>query len=195
MLLGASAWACSDGDDTSGDGTGGVAGGGGTGDAGSSGSSGSSGAGGAASVDECLDGAVIQDTKTELLEFVAEPSLAVGLVRYPDPDMMGTSGTTVWVGERFAVANGSVSACVTESANLDYVVSYHNFDDQLVVTSGSVTYTFTQTREGYEAGTIWTVKAEEGGAVSWGPVTLELVRCLDLTSNNDCSGYYAAPEQ
>jgi hypothetical protein len=79
-----------------------------------------------------------QDTQTELLELSGQPSIGVGLVRYVDPDRFGTSGTTIWLAERFAVANGSVSECITKSTNLTYKISHHNFADELVATSGSV---------------------------------------------------------
>jgi len=147
-------------------------------------------AGSQADVSACLDGAEGKDSSTEALEFLGTDGTQIALVRYVDPDAFGTSGTTVWLPERLGYARGASSACVTEAGKLDYTISHHNFDDLMDAEVDDLTITFQQTRVDYDMPWSFTAQAKRGASVVWGPVTLSVVSCENLTTNEDCSGKY-----
>lgn len=169
-------------------GHGGNGGDGGNGEAGGAGGSGGSGDDGSASVDECLQDATSLDTRTEAVKFSA-PGTAIGLVRFVDPDQFGTSGTTIWVAERFAVARGQEAHCIKERSQMTYTSSHHNFDDKLVVKDGDTEWQFTQTQVDYGSPIRWTVQASQGDQVLWGPVDLTLRDCQQLDGESGCQRY------
>jgi hypothetical protein len=155
----------------------------------SAGAGGEGGQSGISGVQACLDAAFAGETRTEALYFTGS-GLELGLVRYADPDSFGTSGTTPWIAERFALWRGAEEACVTDTDSLVYTGSHHNFDDSLAVSSGEVVWTFTQTRVDYDTPTSWTIAATRSGELAWGPVTLTLVSCERLDVTESCSGSY-----
>lgn len=185
--------------------SGGVAAGGsgGTGHGGLAGSSGSGGAelagaggteGGAGPGDDqliadCLDAPVIDDVRTEALELEGN-GVSVAIVRRVDPDAFGTSGTTVWLAERFGLVHDATAACVSASQDLDYTVSHHNFDDSMTANNAGLTWVFTQTRQDYDTPTQWTVSAKQGNTVAWGPIVLTLLSCKRLDMAQDCAAMY-----
>lgn len=161
---------------------------------GAPGEGGAAGGGGEASgttptVEACLELANARDTQTERLELAGD-DVIVGIVRYADPDSFGTSGTTPWLPDTFAVAYETGTLCVRDAASLSYTSSHHNFDDVLTATNGARTWTFRQEREDYDQPTRWTVSASEGGSSVLDPVELTLVECRVLGSNEDCSQRY-----
>jgi hypothetical protein len=137
----------------------------------------------------CLDAPVIDDVRTEALQFEGN-GVSVAIVRRVDPDAFGTSGTTVWLAERFGLVHEQTAACVSATQDLDYTVSHHNFDDLMTASSGGQTWVFTQTRQDYGTPTQWTVSTKQGNAVVWGPVVLTLVSCQRLDMAQDCAAMY-----
>jgi hypothetical protein len=140
-------------------------------------------------VSDCLDAPVIDEVKTEALHFQGA-GLELGIVRRADPDSIGTSGTTPWLPERFALVRGAVAECVSTLAALDYVASHHNFDDQMTATAAGETWVFQQMRVDYDQPTLWTVQARNGNTALWGPVTLTLLSCERLDMPGSCAEFY-----
>jgi hypothetical protein len=174
---------------------------GGTALGGSSGSGGAelAGAGGTAEggagpghdelIAECLDAPVIDDVRTEALRLEGN-GVSVAIVRRVDPDGFGTSGTTVWLAQRFGLVHDATAACVSTIADLDYTISHHNFDDQMTASSAGQTWVLKQTRQDYGTPTEWTVSAKQGNAVVWGPIVVTLVSCQRLDTAQDCAATY-----
>lgn len=153
---------------------------------GEGGSAGSGGAGdGGQVIEECLDAPVVAETQTEALEF-SGAGVRMGIVRRVDPDAFGTSGTTVWLPQRFGLVRGGVAECISEVAALNYTVSHHNFDDVMTASHGAETWTFSQTREDYGFPATFSVEARSGNVVVWGPTTLTLVGCQELLQGESC---------
>jgi hypothetical protein len=183
------------GSSSGGSNTGGTAGSGGTfqAEAGGPGSEAGAGGGGADSggelVNDCLDAPVIDEVKTEALHFTG-PGLELGIVRRADPDSVGTSGTTPWLPERFALERGAVAECISALTDLDYVGSHHNFDDEMTATVGADTWIFKQMRDDYDMPTTWTVEARSGNTLLWGPLALALVSCTRLDTPGSCADQY-----
>lgn len=140
-------------------------------------------------VEECLDAPVLDDTRTEALSFQGQ-GLRLGIVRRADPDSLGTSGTTPWLAQRFALERGATAQCVSDTGVLDYVGSRHNFDDTMSATHGAETWVFRQTREDYDMPTHWTVEARTGSSVTWGPVALTLLSCQRVDTDASCADFY-----
>lgn len=140
-------------------------------------------------IEECLDAPVLEDTRTEALSLEGE-GLLLGIVRRVDPDSLGTSGTTPWLPQRFALERGVVASCISEAPALSYTASRHNFDDSMRATSGAETWLFKQMREDYDQPTTWTVEGRVGDALSWGPVTLSLLGCTLLDADTSCADTY-----
>jgi hypothetical protein len=114
----------------------------------------------------------------------------VAIVRRVDPDAFGTSGTTVWLPQRFGLVRGSVAECITDVASLDYTVSHHNFDDVMTASHGAETWAFSQTRQDYGFPAMFSVEARSGNTVLWGPTTLTLVDCQELLEGESCLTRY-----
>jgi hypothetical protein len=140
-------------------------------------------------ISECLDAPVIDEVRTEALHFQGA-GLELGIVRRVDPDSFGTSGTTPWLPQRFALVRGAVAECVSELSDLDYLGSHHNFDDQMTASVGNETWLFKQMRVDYDQPTSWTVEAHNGNTVLWGPVTLTLLSCQRLDMPGSCAESY-----
>lgn len=164
--------------------------GGGAPEGGAAGTTGGSGDGGAAPgngvIEDCLDTAVIGGTRTEALSFVGE-GVAVGIVRRVDPDGVGTSGTTIWLPQRFALVRGAVAECVSAMGSLSYMITHHNFDDSMSATSGGETWTLTHAQLDYDKPEMWSIEGKQGQNVVWGPVALTLSSCLRLDNQQDCT--------
>lgn len=165
----------------------------GTGAEAGNGAGGDDGAGGAGSgeqvVEACLDAPVLGETRTEALRFSAA-GLTLGVVRRADPDSVGTSGTTPWLPQRFAISRGAVAECVSELAALDYTSSYHNFDDRMSAQGESETWVFQQVRESYDHPTVFSVEGRDGDTLLWGPTMLTLLSCHELSFDQSCSATY-----
>lgn len=140
-------------------------------------------------VSECLDAMVIDEVRTEALHFQGA-GLELGIVRRVDPDSVGTSGTTPWLPQRFALVRGAVAECVADSNDLDYLGSHHNFDDEMTASVGNETWLFKQMRVDYDEPTSWSVEARSGDTVLWGPVTLTLLSCQRLDMPDNCAESY-----
>jgi hypothetical protein len=140
-------------------------------------------------IDQCLSAPVIDDVRTEALHFTGN-GVDVAIVRRVNPDAVGTSGTTVWLPERFGLVRGAVAACVSVLGDLKYTASHHNFDDLMSANSGGQTWVFTQTRVEYNVPTQWSVSAKQGDTLLWGPVSLTLVSCERLDMNQSCAALY-----
>jgi hypothetical protein len=167
---------------------GGTGAGGGSG--GESGGRGDAGAGpGDSVIETCLDTSVIGGTRTEALSFVGD-GVSVGIVRRVDPDGFGTSGTTIWLPQRFALVRGDVAECVSVTDNLSYKITHHNFDDSMSATSGGETWTLTHAQLDYDKPQMWTVDGKQAQAVVWGPIALTLTSCLRLDNQQDCTSTY-----
>lgn len=149
------------------------------------------GAGGSSGdvIAECLDAPVLDETRTEALQLEGA-GVRLALVRREDPDALGTSGTTPWLAQHFALERGAIAECVTSPADLSYTASHHNFDDEMTAKGAEQSWLFTQTRAGYDSPTSWTVEARQQDAVLWGPVTLTLVSGRRLDSDDDCADAY-----
>ncbi len=165
---------------------------GGAGDTGAGGSA--AGGGGAAPggdevIAECLDAPVIAETRTEALQF-SGAGLTLAIARRVDPDAFGTSGTTVWLPQRFGLVRGAVATCISEVQDLDYTVSHHNFDDAMSASYAGQTWIFKQTRQEYGFPAMFSLEGREGNTLVWGPVTLTLVSCQELLSNDSCAPSY-----
>lgn len=165
---------------------GGGAGAGGDGAAGSG--EGGSGQGDAV-IEACLDAAVIGNTRTEALSFVGD-GVSVGIVRRVDPDGVGTSGTTIWLPQRFALVRGAVAECVSAESSLSYMITHHNFDDSMSAMSGGQTWTITHAQLDYDKPQTWNIVGKQGQNVVWGPVGLTLSSCLRLDNQQDCTDAY-----
>jgi hypothetical protein len=137
----------------------------------------------------CLDAEVIDDTRTEALTLQGD-GLDLAIVRRVDPDGFSTSGTTVWLAQRFGIVKGSLAKCVTTPADLTYTISHHNFDDKMTAKVDGQTLLVTLTRTDYSAPAAWTVTAQQGDATSWGPLPLVLVGCTRLDSGENCLPSY-----
>lgn len=169
--------------------------------AGNTGLAGETGAGGAPAgeggappdsgqvIDECLDAPVVAETRTEALE-LSGAGLTIAIVRRVDPDAFGTSGTTVWLPQRFGLVRGDIAECISDVGSLDYTVSHHNFDDVMTASYGAETWTFSQTRQDYGFPAMFSVEAHNGNATVWGPVTLALVGCQELLQGESCLPTY-----
>jgi hypothetical protein len=140
-------------------------------------------------VSACLDEAASRDSRTEKLKMSGEGT-SIGIVRYVDPDAFGTSGTTVWLPERFVIARGATAKCLTDSTQLAYQVSHHNFDDSFSATEGDLTWVWKQMRADYGVPTKWTVEARQDDQLVWGPVELTLETCMVLNDSSACSEQY-----
>jgi hypothetical protein len=138
---------------------------------------------------DCLDAPVLVETRTEALELTGA-GLTLAIVRRVDPDAFGTSGTTVWLAQRFGLVRGGVAECISDVAELDYTVSHHNFDDVMTASYGAETWLFSQTRQDYGFPAMFSLEARNGNAVVWGPVTLTLVSCQELLQGESCLTTY-----
>jgi hypothetical protein len=132
---------------------------------------------------------VIGGTRTEALSFVGD-GVAVGLVRRVDPDGVGTSGTTIWLPQRFALVRGAVAECVSAEASLSYQITHHNFDDSMSANANAETWTVTHAQLDYGQPQTWNVVAKQGQDVAWGPVALSLTSCWRLDNQQDCTAAY-----
>lgn len=149
-----------------------------------------SGPGGGDVLPECLDAPLLSDTRTEALSFTGA-GLTLGIVRRADPDSFGTSGTTPWLPQRFALVRGNVAECVTNVAELEYSVSHHNFDDVFRASYGDETWVFRQKRQDYGYPATFSVESRGGGdALLWGPVSLTLSSCQELLNDESCAPTY-----
>jgi len=172
-----------EGGDTALAGSGGVAGDAGAGGVGT-------GEGGAAPdggqvIADCLAAPVVAATRTEALEF-SGAGLSLAIVRRVDPEAFGTSGTTVWLPQRFGLVREGIAQCISDVPALDYTVSHHNFDDVMTASYGVETWIFSQTRQDYGFPAMFSLEAREGNALVWGPVTLTLVSCQELLDGESC---------
>jgi hypothetical protein len=161
-----------------------------------SGGSAQAGAGGEAGADPgqdviatCLDAQVIDDTRTEALTLKGD-GVTVAVVRRVDPDGVGTSGTTIWLPQRFGIEKGALAQCVTSDADMTYTISHHNFDDEMTAKVDGQTLLVSLTRVDYDTPTAWDVTAKQGDAALWGPLTLALVACKRLDSGENCLPMY-----
>lgn len=174
------------------DGLGGAASGNGGGDsmAGASGTA-TAGAGGGDSggdtIAECLD-APLMGSRTEAIRLEGN-GVSVALVRRIDLDSVGTSGTTVWLTQRFGLVRGDVSGCVSDAAKLTYTVSHHNSNDFATAASGGTTWVLEQKDAEYWRG-VHQISAKQGNQVLWGPVALTIASCTQLDTNTDCTAKY-----
>lgn len=169
--------------------------------AGSGGAAGDTGAGGAHAgaggaapdggqvIEDCLDTPIVADTRTEALE-LSGAGLTLAIVRRVDPDAFGTSGTTVWLPQRFGLVRGDVAQCISNVQTLDYTVSHHNFDDVMTASYAAETWIFSQTRQDYGFPAMFSLEARSSNAVVWGPVTLTLVGCQELLQGESCLTTY-----
>jgi hypothetical protein len=132
---------------------------------------------------------VIDEVRTEALHFSGQ-GLELGIVRRVDPDSVGTSGTTPWLPARFGLERGAVAECVSNLADLDYVGSHHNFDDEMTATVAAETWAFKQIREDYDMPTTWTVEGRNGTSMVWGPIALTLISCTRLDTPGSCADQY-----
>jgi hypothetical protein len=137
----------------------------------------------------CLDAEVIDDTRTEALTLEGD-GVSVAIVRRVDPDGVGTSGTTIWLSQRFGIEKGALAQCVSNDADMTYMISHHNFDDKMTAKIDGQTLLVSLTRVDYDSPTAWNVSAKQGDAVLWGPLTLELVGCQRLDSGQNCLPMY-----
>jgi hypothetical protein len=131
----------------------------------------------------CLSTAVARATRTQRLEF-AGADVSVGLVRYVDPDGIGTSGTVVWIPERFALARGAEAECIADAQQLAYSITHHNFQDTMSATRDGITWTVSFD---VMASVPFAIEAKDGARSLWGPVSLNLVRCRELENDRDCT--------
>jgi hypothetical protein len=138
---------------------------------------------------DCLDAPVVAETRTEALEF-SGAGLSLAIVRRVDPDAFGTSGTTVWLAQRFGLVRGGVAECLSDVQDLVYTGSHHNFDDVMTASYGAETWFFSQTRQDYGFPAVFSVEARQGNTLVWGPVPLTLVSCQELLNNESCSATY-----
>jgi len=141
-------------------------------------------------VTACLEAAQGKDTRTEALEFRGDDGTKIAIVRYVDPDGFGTSGTTIWLPERFGYARGAASACVTETKKLSYEISHHNFDDVMAAEVDGLSVSFHQDRVDYDQPMFFSAQAKRGETLVWGPIDLNLVSCRNLTEDQDCKDRY-----
>jgi hypothetical protein len=142
------------------------------------------------SVTKCLaDASPVLDSRTEVLELHGQ-GLSVGFARHVEPDVFGTSGSTVWLPQRFALARAELSLCLGDANVLSYTISHHNFADDFVASDHGVTYTLTQRREDYDKPMFFALDAKKGAQVLWGPVALTLDRCHELLDDEDCTEKY-----
>lgn len=170
-------------------GGGGGANGGGTAGNAGRGSGGSAGEPSGEVVADCLGGATPGETRTEALSFEGM-GVRLGIVRAADPDSVGTSGTTPWLPQRFALERGDVQVCISEADALEYESSHHNFDDSMTATRDEQTWVFKQSRENYDEATQFSVQGQNGQAVLWGPITLTLKSCERLDMDGSCLDFY-----
>jgi hypothetical protein len=174
-------------------GSAGSAGAGGDGASAGSGGTAEGGAGGADPgqdlIATCLDAEVIDDVRTEALTLKGD-GVDVAIVRRVDPEGISTSGTTVWLSQRFGIVKGSLAQCVTTPADLTYTISHHNFDDKMTANVDGQTMLVTLTRADYADPAAWTITAKQGDATSWGPLELTLVACTRLDSGESCLSSY-----
>jgi hypothetical protein len=153
------------------------------------------GAGGAdssgATIRDCLDAPSL-GSRTEAIHFESE-GVSAAIVRRIDPEGFGTSGTLVWVAQRFGLVRGDVAACVSASGDLSYTISHHNFDDTMTASSSGQTWVWHQEGEYGQQGT-FTLTGERDGQVQWGPVRLSVVSCKRLDDGSDCTARYRSAE-
>lgn len=172
-------------------GTAGTATGGSAGSGGSAGeTNGGSGGNFSGDVAACLKDAVPHATMdTEVATFDGE-GISVGLVRSIDPDRIGTSGSRIWNGERFALVRGAESYCIKDVAALLWNNTYHNFEDTFEIQASGQTLVFSWGRINYDTPTDWSVLAKKNGSVLWGPVPLNLTSCSNIKKSENCTEKY-----
>jgi hypothetical protein len=140
-------------------------------------------------IEACLDAKAIDGTLTEALTLKGD-GVDLAIVRRRDPDGISTSGTTVWLAQRFGIVKGALGKCVTDAADMTYTISHHNFDDEMTAEVDGQTLVMTLARDGYFKPVMWTVTAKQGDAVAWGPLPLTLIACTELDSGVNCLPSY-----
>jgi hypothetical protein len=141
-------------------------------------------------VTACLgEASALKDTRTEVFTLSGD-GLKVGFARHVDPDGFSTSGTTVWLLQRFAIARADEQSCLSDESQLTWTLSHHNFDDEFAVTDGQLSYQMHLPRSGYDAPIGFTLEATRGGQSEWGPVGLTLESCHELLEDEDCTEKY-----
>jgi hypothetical protein len=135
----------------------------------------------------CLD-APLMGSRTEAIRLDGN-GVSVALVRRIDPDGVGTSGTTVWLPQRFGVVRGQESGCVSDPGKLTYTLSHHNSNDIATATNGGTTWVLEQSGAEYWRG-MHEISAKQGDQLLWGPVQLEVTSCTELDSDQDCTAKY-----
>lgn len=136
---------------------------------------------------ECLD-APLMGSRTEAIRLEGN-GVSVALVRRIDLDSAGTSGTTVWLTQRFGLVRADVSVCVSDAAKLTYTVSHHNSNDFATATGAAATWVLEQKDAEYWRGA-HEISAKQGNQVLWGPVALTVASCKQLDTDADCTAKY-----
>jgi hypothetical protein len=142
-------------------------------------------------VTACVAESIPGEPEMERFTFTGDDGLSVGFVRRIDPDSAGTSGTRIWVAERVAVTDQGGSACISDAEQLSYMISHHNFDDEIVAIAADVTYELSQQQEGYDFPVFFGITKKVGGTVAYGPTPLRLVKCTILNDDSDCTERYS----
>lgn len=117
----------------------------------------------------------------------ADGSIELLFVIQPDPDALGTSGTTVFLARAAAVSIDGTVHCFTDPADLDYQVSHHNFDDTLTVTVLGDEYTWKVDLEDYGAVPSYTLTIAPPSALPRNAI-LTAVGCSTAPGEHRCFG-------
>lgn len=117
----------------------------------------------------------------------ASGDIQLAFVIQPDPDSLGTSGTTPFVARALAIEIEGTVHCFDDPADLDYQVSHHNFDDTLSVTVLGGVYTWKVDLEDYGAVPTYTLTIEPPSALPRN-ATLTAVGCSTAPGEHRCFG-------
>ena len=114
----------------------------------------------------CFDAPVMPDTETQRLRLTGE-GIELAIVRYVS---LGVVKNLPFTLQRFGYVRGEAAACISDPPRLDYILSHHNWDDEITATEGNDTWVV----RGCAA---WSIERKTGDAIAWGPVPLTVASC------------------
>ena len=117
----------------------------------------------------------------------ASGDIQLAFVIQPDPDSVGTSGTTPFVARALAIEVEGTVHCFDDPEDLDYQVSHHNFDDTLAVTVQDDVYTWKVDLEDYGDVPTYTITVEPPSALP-STAILTAVGCSTAPGDHRCFG-------